>query len=85
MKRFEVLNSRNSQTNDESLSAEAPNQLWGVVMSELTEYGSQWSFGVALNESLLTTVVIPNDHGYLEQLKLHSEQFIGEFYGISPA
>ena len=53
------------------------NQLWGVVLSELTQMGDQYSFGVALNESSLITVVIPNDHNYLERLQLMRDQFIG--------
>lgn len=41
--------------------------------------GNQWSFGVAINESSLITVVIPDDHNYLERLQEHSEDFIGKY------
>ena len=41
--------------------------------------GNQWSFGVALNESSLITVVIPDDHNYLERLREMSEDFIGKY------
>lgn len=89
MNRFEVLNSKNSnklcQGCNDSCDDSKPckrglhSQLWGVVLSGLTQMGNQWSFGVALNESSLITVVIPDDHNYLERLREHSEEFIGKF------
>lgn len=88
MSRFEIVNSNNSNLScahscDESCTKNCKigshSQLWGVVLSELSEMGNQWSFGVALNESSLVTVVIPSDHIYLEKLKSISGEFIGEF------
>lgn len=87
MNSFALINAKNTNVQcDESCANPCTKicngmngQLWGVVLSELTEMGSQWSFGVALNESLLVTVVIPDDHNYLDKLKAHSEEFIGQF------
>ena len=76
---FTIMNSRNTHYSDESPAEGRAHQLWGVVVSELTPYGENMSFGVALNESTLTTVVIPDDHAHLERLKNHSEDLIGKF------
>lgn len=77
MNRFQVINSRIS--NSESSEQGSPNQLWGVIISECTEIGSQLSFGVALNESTLTTVMVPEDHPYTERLKSNFDDLIGNF------
>ena len=86
MNQFEIINSKNSPKGcDESCDDACTkpckmgshNQLWGVVLSGLTQMGEQFSLGVALNESSLITVVIPNDHNYLERLQVHSDDLIG--------
>lgn len=77
MARFEIINSRNSDFTNESSSEGKPSQLWGVIISEMTEIGGIWSFGVALSESKLITVVMPNDHAHLDRMKTHSEEIIG--------
>lgn len=88
MNRFEIINSKNSmktcqESCDDSCSKPCKrglhSQLWGVVLSGVTQMGNQWSFGVAINESSLITVVIPDDHNYLERLQEHSEDFIGKY------
>ena len=81
MKRFELLNSKNKirDSSNGILNEGLHSQLWGVVLSAMSQMGSQWSFGVAVNESLLLNVVIPDDHPYLENLKTQSDQFIGRF------
>ena len=80
MNRFQIINSRNTRT--DSSEKFNPNQLWGVIISECTEIGSQLSFGVALNESTLTTVMVPEDHPYTDRLKSHFDDLIGKLLYI---
>ena len=91
-KRFEIVNQKNSNKvcNDscddscgKPCKSGLQSQLWGIVLSGLTQMGNQWSFGVALNESSLITVVIPDDHNYLERLREMSEDFIGMYIQLA--
>ena len=57
-------------------------QLWGVQMSGLTQVGCQWSFGVAVNENFLVTVVLTDDHPFLSRLIESKEDCIGNYRHI---
>ena len=79
MKRFELINSQNKPRDSSNgvINDGLHGQLWGVLLTPMTQMCNQWTFGVAVNESLLLNVVIPDDHPYLESLKSCSEEFIG--------